>query len=334
MHSLVLLNVYYGKFNNYFNLWLKSAAFNPTVDFIIITDNHTLENCPSNIKFIQMPFEQVYQRFQKLFDFKIRLHPYKLCDYKPVYGEAFSDMIKGYDFWGYCDLDLIFGDIRRFLTEDIMESCEQILQRGHFTLFKNNTKCNRLYLKTVDKDNMAYPYDKVFKTGHSCYFDEYIGMGIVADLYCDKIFRDQKIENVVLDVPPYRYELYSDICKKEYYCEWVNGQLFRYLVDDSRRTHPQEFMYIHLQKRNMKIEFAEGNIDNINRFYILADKFALTSDYCITQEMRLNKQKKDKLMAIKRVCKKFLQYGPIAGIKHKIQMKKTINWLDKNNPQF
>ena len=53
------------------------------------------------------------------FDFAITLHtPYKLCDYKPAYGEIFAPELSGYDFWGYGDMDLVFGDLRAYFTED------------------------------------------------------------------------------------------------------------------------------------------------------------------------------------------------------------------------
>ena len=50
-------------------------------------------------------------------------------------GTAF---VKKYDFWGYCDLDLIFGDIRKFVNEEVLNTYEKIYNRGHLTLFKNS----------------------------------------------------------------------------------------------------------------------------------------------------------------------------------------------------
>ena len=35
---------------------------------------------------------------------------YKLTDFKPAYGEIFQDYIIQYDFWGFTDIDLIYGD--------------------------------------------------------------------------------------------------------------------------------------------------------------------------------------------------------------------------------
>lgn len=333
IYSIALVVVYYGPFNNYFNLWLKSVAMNPTVDFLIITDNKPPKECPENVHFIPLTFKEVHDRFQKLFAFKILLHPYKLCDFRPAYGDAFSDYLEGYDFWGHCDSDVIFGDIRKFLSSEILQQYENVLQRGHFCLYKNNEKCRKLYLKTAETNNMAYPYDKAFTTGHTCYFDEYLGMGIVTDIYCDKVLRDQHIEKIVLDVQPGRYELYSVVHKKEYYCEWRNGKLYRYFKGEEQQT-PEEFMYIHLQKRPMNIEISPDLIPSIDSFYILPDKFSLSSNYTITEEMRKKRKESNQKKALLRIASKFLKYGPIAAIQHKLQMKKTISWLNHNKPGF
>ena len=57
-----------------------------------------------------------------LVDFEIVLNePYDLCDFKVAYGEIFQEYLEPYDFWGFCDCDLIYGDIRHFLTEELLE---------------------------------------------------------------------------------------------------------------------------------------------------------------------------------------------------------------------
>jgi len=45
---------------------------------------------------------------------------YKLCDFKPAYGLIFSEHFKDYDFWGYCDIDIIFGNIRAYMTDVLL----------------------------------------------------------------------------------------------------------------------------------------------------------------------------------------------------------------------
>lgn len=78
---------------------------------------------------------------QKVIDFEICLEsPYKLCDYKPTYGLAFKNWLKDYDFWGYCDLDVVFGNLRNYFTDEILKDSDRCLENGHISLWKNNKK--------------------------------------------------------------------------------------------------------------------------------------------------------------------------------------------------
>ena len=75
---------------------------------------------------------------------------YKLCDLKPVYGHIYQQELDPFDFWGYCDLDVIFGRLDPFVSQeflgnyDIITSLERIIA-GHFTLLKNTEYYRTLY---------------------------------------------------------------------------------------------------------------------------------------------------------------------------------------------
>ena len=61
-----------------------------------------------------------------------------MCDYKVAYGEMFQDYIKEYDFWGHCDMDMIFGE-ENFINEIIWNyksggTCDRRFARKHDTL--------------------------------------------------------------------------------------------------------------------------------------------------------------------------------------------------------
>ena len=43
--------------------------------------------------------------------------PYKLCDLKPAYGYIFNNLLKDFDYWGYSDLDLLFGNLDELLKK-------------------------------------------------------------------------------------------------------------------------------------------------------------------------------------------------------------------------
>ena len=92
MIKIAVIIPYFGKFPNYFELFLKSCKMNPTIDWIIFTDSKENYHYPANVRRIETTFEELKSRFQKKFDFKIALDsPYKLCDYKVMTGYLFED---------------------------------------------------------------------------------------------------------------------------------------------------------------------------------------------------------------------------------------------------
>lgn len=49
--------------------------------------------------------------------------PRLVAEYKPAYGRFFAEYISGYSHWGYCDLDMAFGNVPFFV--DMAEMAEQ-----------------------------------------------------------------------------------------------------------------------------------------------------------------------------------------------------------------
>ena len=130
-YSIGIVVPYFGKFPGWFDAWKISALKNSSIDFLIYTDCDNIES-QGNIKVIKITFIDFKVRLQSIFDFTIKCDiPYKLCDYKPCYGKALHDDLKDYDFWGYCDVDLVFGNIRKFITDDVLDSYDKIGIYGH-----------------------------------------------------------------------------------------------------------------------------------------------------------------------------------------------------------
>lgn len=129
MKSIAFVIPWGGNLPVYFQLWLESCRRNPSVDFLVFTDDCTEYNYPDNVKVHYMSFEQMKELFQKHYDFPLSISaPYKFCDFRPAFGEIFSDYLVGYDYWGHCDVDLIWGDIRKFVTDDVLTKYKRIFQ--------------------------------------------------------------------------------------------------------------------------------------------------------------------------------------------------------------
>jgi len=170
-HKLTLILCYFGPVPWYFGLFLKSCAFNPDVHFIIAGDMAQTGAWPDNATFIPMSLGDFQRRASERLGLAVNVsQPYKLCDLKPAYGVIFSDYLETSDFWGHCDADVIFGDIRGFIKPELLDKYDVICVRkeyvtGFFTLFRNTGYVTRLYQQSRD-------YRRVFSQPEHFCFDE------------------------------------------------------------------------------------------------------------------------------------------------------------------
>ncbi|MCC5924672.1 MAG: hypothetical protein JJT77_12885, partial [Crocinitomicaceae bacterium] len=119
----------------------------------------------SNVVFHKMTFEEYVQnaRQKASIDFQ-PANAYKLCDLRPLYPVIHFDDIKNSDFYGWTDMDILYGDIRSFYTEEILSnydviSSQEVRVSGHMALFRNTPKYRNLYLKIYDwRNKLAYPH--------------------------------------------------------------------------------------------------------------------------------------------------------------------------------
>lgn len=54
----VFILPYYGKFPNYFQLFLNSCGSNPEYDWLIFTDDHTAYDYPDNVPAVLLPIDR------------------------------------------------------------------------------------------------------------------------------------------------------------------------------------------------------------------------------------------------------------------------------------
>ena len=116
MKKTVIIIPYFGSFPSFFQLFLDSCSNNKMFTWLIYTDSEQKYNVPENVIIKSTKLSDFVSRIQEKFDFKIEIiRPHKLCDFKVAYGYIFEDEIKEFDYWGHGDLDLIYGDLDKFL---------------------------------------------------------------------------------------------------------------------------------------------------------------------------------------------------------------------------
>lgn len=254
MKSIVIIIPYFGNFPNYFQLFLNSCKFNETIDWVIITDNDSKYDYPPNVRKVKNSFAEVQKRVRRKFDFDVVIdNVHKLCEYKPAYAYLFPELVEGYDYWGYGDLDLIYGNLRHFLTEKVL-SYDKIFTLGHLTLIEDKEMFNQMFLRKIGGVEF---YRKAFSSPVNFNFDE----NFKNKININTIFKANNCKvwekNYVADIYTKSSDFLLDIGdgakedRKAAVFVWNKGNLYRYYVNRNGKIECQEFMYIHLQKRKM-----------------------------------------------------------------------------------
>lgn len=258
MKSILLILPYFGKWPIWFEAHLLSIGKNPTINWLVVTDCEIPEYYPKNIKFVSTTLKELNAKVNTTVETTVPLTPRKFCDLKPAYGAIFNEYIEGYDFWGFCDMDIIWGDIRKFITNDILEKYDIISSRkeaisGHFNLFKNTESLTNFYKQIPN-------YKALFEVPEFKWFDEHVLTNFIKRNIAD----DKFIYKVYWSTILLNQEKGRD-SHQEYHLDrwtWNNGKML------NTKTN-EEVMYLHFI--NWKKTFKKVEIkftDDIGNFYI------------------------------------------------------------------
>lgn len=270
-YKIAYINCFFGNFNNYFQLWIRSAEANPNIDFIIFTDNNLNYSVPHNVHIVYCSFDDIVARIKKKYDFEISLEsPYRLCDFKIAYGDIFKEELQIYDFWGICDLDQVWGKIDDFITDDILEKYMRIGFQGHSSIFRNCQEMNELYKESWNGELF---YKKAFSENKTHFFDEWASLKIMEKkgYPCYKVTNFANPTNLYWHFYLTYFDNEMDYKNKHQIFWWNRGKLFRIYLDKNGQKQCEEFMYIHLISRIMKNKLE--HIQNIDSFIITPDAF-------------------------------------------------------------
>lgn len=258
-YKICLILPYYGVFPNYFHLWIKSASYNSFIDFYIITDSDFPYQLPDNIYVKNISLNEIQQRLKEKTKKKvIKLStPYKLCDYKPSYGLIFEDIVCNYDYWGWCDPDIIFGNLQLIVNESSLEQYDVIGGAGAFTICKNTEFLKRCFLYTTPT-MPSFSFNEVRTTKKNLIFDEWGATNIRKYLKIKETSQYEWLYKKVLDIiPPDRKSQHNPMfirfCNYPIIAKYENGHIFAYTISPNGIENIQEYAYCHLQKRKINI---------------------------------------------------------------------------------
>ena len=245
--KIAIIVCWFGKLPEYFKMWEYSCSKNQDYDFLFFTD-HPQSYKFKNIKFIKFSLNDCNKLATEKLNVEINVKkPYKLCDFRPAYGLIFEDYLKEYNFWGHCDIDQIFGTIKNFVTDEILNNYDKINKNGHFSLYRNTIEMNNLF----KKEGSLFNYKEVFQSNENFAFDEYTGINMIVKKNNIKCYYINDFADI--NKASKRY-----ICKnhnnyKYQFYEYNNGKILKIYYDNE--TKEIEMMYLHFQKKIPKMNF-------------------------------------------------------------------------------
>jgi hypothetical protein len=155
---ILVFSLWFGRWPEWMRFFLASCRANPSIDWLLIGDDAPPQDLPPNVRVMRISLADYRALIAKKLDIAPQWNDaYKICDVRPALAAIHEEEISRYDYWGYCDLDVIFGDIRRIytpetLTHDIISPHAHVVA-GHFTLFRNIPRVNQAFRKIPSWQN-------------------------------------------------------------------------------------------------------------------------------------------------------------------------------------
>jgi hypothetical protein len=279
IQRLVVIIPYFGQWPEWINLFVETCKWNPDIHWRFYTDCGQPENKATNIHYSHLGFDDykaiVRQRLRIDFD---PSDPYKLCDLKPSFGTIHERDIEGYDFFGFGDIDVIYGRIRDFYNEKVLDGYDVIsthanMMSGHLAFLRNTKKLRQIHEHISD-------YKKILENPDHTGIDEMVFANVIRKMSSGRLLFVERYSTVLS--PLKRWHDGTMNYPHRWY--WIKGHL------TNERDGEREFLYLHFMRwrslRYMlepKIE-GEGAWLQLNRLVNIDWQLASSSGFCISRE--------------------------------------------------
>jgi len=194
--KVALIQLWFGSLPEYFNYHLETTKNIDLIDFYFFTDQD-LDIQQDNFFYHKIDREYVTDYLSKIFSYDIKFtFDYKYSDIKSALTDIFYIHIKDYDYVGYCDLDILFGDVNKFLRPlldhyDFISIGEKTFHNrlsGPFTIYRNTEEFRTLYKVPEFIDGMNQP--------NVVFFEEIILDQIVNEKYSKQLITEMNVNSI------------------------------------------------------------------------------------------------------------------------------------------
>ena len=167
-------------------------------------------NDPDNSRSAQLSRDQL-AILTKMVSTQLHRYPYLLVEFKPALGHVFQEYLDTsvYSHWGYSDLDILFGDMPRWITQDELNDFDivtygygdqaRLYIRGQFTFHRNDAlhinqiwrQCHFLSMLDQRLENARTGKEKLsFQSAEGCYSSKVLQTPNIKVKYVPKAFTD------------------------------------------------------------------------------------------------------------------------------------------------
>lgn len=251
MKFAVVVLVYFGPLPDSWDLTYESMKRNSEIDWLIMTDQPVVP--AGNVRVRTMSLQSLRDHIVDQLNLTVSLErPYKICDFRPAFGEIFASEFRGYRYWGYCDADVVFGDLLPSIKEAADAGFDKIFQRGHLSLVRNDDRMNSLFRS----NETVVDWRMVFQSSESRLFDEGGGFYQLLEDSGATVYEPGNL----FDIDPRQFRLVASNGASRAYFYMREGKIFE--TDRSREGQMREGRSIHLQKRPCtEIHVATGPVN-------------------------------------------------------------------------
>lgn len=217
MKNILLIQVWIGKIPDYFWFHYETTKNLKGFDFLFYTDQKDLKIDSANYKVKYIDKEIIQTKINDVLGQEIQIkNNKKISDLKSSYGDIFKEDLDGYDFFGFYDIDTLFGDINSWISDyldeyEIISFGDSVFHNrisGPFIIMKNSQKMRELY--KLNKENFI----DCFKNEDVNAWDEHAFFEIVKNNTKYKIIYDS-----------INCETYNG-GKNTYNATWSGGKIF------------------------------------------------------------------------------------------------------------
>lgn len=253
--AVVIIAVYFGELPGHFQLWLDSCGFNGAFEWLVFADaDASGYDAPPNVRIRAMTARRFREKFSAALGLEAGLgSPYKACDFRPAYWALLDDEPRSFDYWGHCDLDMIFGDLGRQITADLLGRYDKIFSVGHLTLYRNCPLANEMFRRP----HPAFDWRATLEDPSHRGFDEHIGVNRIWRAQDGRFFED---ESLIADIDP-AIARFERVAPRRNYRDQLfyfdRGRIYRG-YSDGAQWRAEEYLYIHFQKRPMTAMPSRG----------------------------------------------------------------------------